>query len=487
MANKIKDSNITPGTIAADKLAGGITNSQLAGSIATSKLATDLSNASNISSGTLANARLTGSGSITINGTSVALGGSVVADTDWQAVVTSNTTMVAGRGYFVNTTSGAITMTLPASPSAGDTVVVKDYTGTFATNNCTIARNSSNIGGSATDYIADTNNLSLTLVYADSTEGWVSVSDNTTSVGSTYVSATGGTVSTSGDYKIHTFNSTSNFVVSSVSNTSPNNVADYLVVAGGGSGPTTGGGDGISGGGGGGGFRLYASPANPQSGNPASPKIAPAGITVSASTYPITIGAGGAISGPVGSNGSNSVFSTITSAGGGRGGRGDPSGSGVDGGSGGGGSNGSGAGAGNVPPVSPSQGNDGASGGPASGGGGGGALSAGTAGGPTGGPGGAGGGVTGFGTAGESSGGKYYFSGGGGGGNGNANSGNSAGAGGLGGAGDGITPSANSGPAGAGTANTGGGGGGASDRNPGGAFGGTGGSGIVIIRYKYQN
>ena len=97
MANKIKDSNITPGTIAADKLAGGITNSQLAGSIATSKLATDLSNASNISSGTLANARLTGSGAITINGTSIALGasGTIVAGTDWQAVKTANYTAVA--------------------------------------------------------------------------------------------------------------------------------------------------------------------------------------------------------------------------------------------------------------------------------------------------------------------------------------------------------------------------------------------------------
>ena len=425
-----------------------------------------------------------GSGSITTNNINV-------KDIDWQSVVTSNTTMVAGRGYFVNTTGGAITMTLPASPSAGDTVAVKDYTGTFATNNCTIARNSSNMGGSATDYTASTNNLSLTLVYADSTEGWVSVNDNTTNIGTTYISATGGTTSTSGDYKIHTFNSSSNFVVSTASNVSPNNVVDYLVVAGGGSGPATSGGDGISGGGGGGGFRLYANPStNPQSGNPAAPKIAPAGITVSAQTYPITVGAGGskgtAGSSPSWTNGSNSVFSTITSAGGGRGGRGDPSGSGVDGGSGGGGSNGSGAGAGNVPPVSPSQGSDGASGGPASGGGGGGVMSAGTAGGPTGGPGGAGGGVTGFGTAGESSGGKYYFSGGGGGGNGNANSGNSAGSGGLGGAGDGLVPGDGTPATNAGTANTGGGGGGGSDLNPGGSAGSNGGSGIVIIRYKYQ-
>ena len=40
---------------------------------------------------------------------------------DWQtSIKTSNFTAVSGEGYFVNTTSGAITVTLPASPSAGD-------------------------------------------------------------------------------------------------------------------------------------------------------------------------------------------------------------------------------------------------------------------------------------------------------------------------------------------------------------------------------
>ena len=82
----------------------------------------------------------------------------------------------------------------PSSPSAGDTIAIKDYTGTFATNNCTIAQNS-NLNGGANNYVADTAHLSLTLVYADSTEGWVAVNDNTTSVGPTFIQAgTGGTI-----------------------------------------------------------------------------------------------------------------------------------------------------------------------------------------------------------------------------------------------------------------------------------------------------
>ena len=484
MANKIKDSNITPGTIAADKLAGGITNSQLAGSIANDKLA-----------GSIANAKLANS-SITINGTSIALGasGNIVAGTDWQAVKTANYTAVAGQGIFANTTGGAFTITLPASPTIGDEVTILDYAGTFASNNLTVARNGSKIDTAESDAVLSVNRTNVRFVFIDTTQGWRSVFDDvSTDYGPQYISATGGTTSQSGNYRIHTFTSTSNFVVSSVAVDAADNVVDYLVVAGGGSGPATNGGDGISGGGGGGGFRFFANPStNPQSGNPASPLNAPAGITVSAQTYPITVGAGGSRgTAPSGwTNGSNSVFSTITSTGGGRGGRGDPNGPGQNGGSGGGGSNGpSPGGSGNTPPVSPAQGRSGAAGGPSSAGGGGGAIGVGTAGGPTGGPGGAGAGVTGFGTAGESSGGKYYFSGGGGGGNGNANSGNSAGSGGLGGAGTGLVPSDGTPATNAGTANTGGGGGGGHDLTPvggAGSVGSNGGSGVVIIRYRFQ-
>ena len=404
---------------------------------------------------------------------------------------TATFTVTAGEGYFCDTSGGAFTVNLPAG-TAGNSFAVADYTNTFQTNNLTISPNGSQkIGGVAADATLSTEGQSAYFVYVDDTEGWKNVIDSTSNLtGATFMSATGGTVSCSGNFKIHTFTGPGTFCVSSVSNLAANNVVDYLVVAGGGSGPATGGGDGVAGGGGAGGFRFFASPSNnPQSG-PGSPLNAPAGITVSAQGYPITVGGGGdAGTAPgTGNSGSDSVFSTITSAGGGKGGRGDPSKNAADGGSGGGGANNAGAaGSGNTPSVSPAQGTNGGAGGPAAGGGGGGAIAAGAAASSNGGNGGAGGGITGFGSSnGQCSSCVQYFSGGGGGGNGNANfpSPGTVGTGGLGGGADGRNPSN---PAlSNGTVNTGGGGGGASDKNPGGGSGGNGGSGIVVIRYQYQ-
>jgi hypothetical protein len=92
---------------------------------------------------------------------------------DWQTVITGNTTMVAGRGYFVNTTSIAITMTLPASAVRGDEVWIVDYAGTFDTNNLTVGRNGHNIQGDASDLTVSTERAGFTLVYVDSTQGWL--------------------------------------------------------------------------------------------------------------------------------------------------------------------------------------------------------------------------------------------------------------------------------------------------------------------------
>jgi hypothetical protein len=92
---------------------------------------------------------------------------------DWQTVITGNTTMVAGRGYFVNTTSIAITMTLPISAVRGDEVWIIDYAGTFDTNNLTVGRNSHNIQGDASDLTVSTERAGFTLVYVDSTQGWL--------------------------------------------------------------------------------------------------------------------------------------------------------------------------------------------------------------------------------------------------------------------------------------------------------------------------
>jgi len=395
---------------------------------------------------------------------------------------TAGFTAVSGNGYFVNTTSGAITVTLPASPSAGDIVAVSDYANTFATNNLTVARNSSLINGGAFDYISSTNGISLTFVYVDGTRGWKNVNDATTNATgvSPYMTACGGTVVTCGNYKTHIFTSPGTFTVNNLALCSANNTMDYFVIGGGG-----GGGEVISGGGGAGGFRISNDLCAPAP--TTSPLANPTGITATVTSYPITVGGGGSAL----SNGSNSVFSTITSAGGGTSNTGTFSDtSGQPGASGGGGSwrdsgGTSGGGTGNTPPVSPPQGNPGGSsvGNNTSGGGGGaGAAGASSPCNSTSGAGGIGSYIsnTVFGPTAPSYGetgpvgSSRYFAGGGG---GAGRSPVPGAAGGIGGGGNGATYP---GTAQCGVANTGGGGGGN------GPAGGVGGSGIVMIKYRYQ-
>ena len=97
--------------------------------------------------------------------------------TQWQAIKTGAYTAVAGQGVFVNTTSSAFTITLPASPSLGDEVTIVDYAGTFDSNACTIGRNSQPIQGVAEDLVVSTERASFTLVYVDSTQGWLFKND----------------------------------------------------------------------------------------------------------------------------------------------------------------------------------------------------------------------------------------------------------------------------------------------------------------------
>ena len=387
---------------------------------------------------------------------------------DWVTTIQTSTpfTAVSGKGYFINTTSGAITMNLPSSPSVGDIVSFKDYARTFDTNALTVGRGGSNMDGGASDSVFTTEGLSATLIYMDATKGWSLINDDaTTQIGASYVAATGGSITTCGDWKIHTFTGPGTFCVSSAGNSSGSNSVDYMVVAGGGSG-----GQFYGGGGGAGGFR-ESSPA-PGSDWTDSPLGNPGNARpVSVQGYPITVGAGAAgqpTGNTPGNDGSASVFSDISSAGGGGGGGAPPSGPapGRAGGSGGGGAfTSASAGAGNTPPVSPPQGNPGGTpdGNSSSGGGAGatGSNSNDAAGGT-----GVGTGINpapGVGTPGPS-GPLRYFAGGGA----------SAGGGGASVGGGGPRDSSPS----AGTTNTGGGGAGNT--------GAAGGSGIVILRYKFQ-
>ena len=170
---------------------------------------------------------------------------------NWQtSIKTANFVAASGEGYFCDTNSGTFTLTLPSSPSAGDIVSLADYASSFGTNNLTVARNSSNIQGSAADLVLTNSGIAMTLIYADSTKGWIVVADGDVAnkdPSPEFVVASGGSESTSGDYKIHSFTSPGTFTVTKTGNVAGNNKIDYMVVAGGG------GGGGEDGGGGGGG------------------------------------------------------------------------------------------------------------------------------------------------------------------------------------------------------------------------------------------
>jgi hypothetical protein len=405
---------------------------------------------------------------------------------DWQtSIKTANFTAANGEGYFIDTSSGAVTMTLPSSPSAGAIVAFKDYANTFDTNNLTIGRNSSKIAGETADAVITVEGQAVTMVYSDDTKGWLAVEAATDSdlPKPSFITATGGTITTvCTNFKVHTFTGPGTFCVSAGSG--PLAVVDYLVIAGGG-----GGGADYGGGGGAGGYRFSNGTSSGCYSAGPSP-LGASGLPMSPGATPVSVGSGGtaasmpASPGQAGTNGGNSIFSTITSAGGGYGGTEDvtPIKPGNPGGSGGGGSYAASGGNGNTPPVSPPQGNNGATGGPGGGGygaaGGGGAGAVGGA--PPSTP------VAGTGGAGLASSitASPVTRGGGGGSAGGGSphgQGYTPGPGGSGGGGNGAPDSAANGQAG--TANTGGGGGGGNNIN---FVGGNGGSGVVIIRYKFQ-
>ena len=223
----------------------------------------------------------------------ISVGNAVTGATDWQSTIqTSNFTAVSGKGYFVNTTSGAVTVSLPAG-SVGDEIHFVDYASTFDTNKIVFnANGSEKIQGRSTPAKNSTENAIVRLIYQDATKGWTA--DN-------------------------------------ILDDPPLITVQYLVVAGGGG--TRG--DGPGGGGAGG---LRTSWAGGSGGGGASETAIVASLNTN---YTVTVGGGGAAA----TSGNDSVFSTITSVAGGRGG-GSPGGSGnvnyhgATGGSGGGGAGG---------------------------------------------------------------------------------------------------------------------------------------------------
>jgi len=363
------------------------------------------------------------------------------ADLAWQSVQTTSFTAVAGRAYPINTTSAGITVTLPASPVAGNQVQIVDYAGTADTNPITINPNSNKIESGTASLALTGDREGVILTYIDATQGWLATSG---------------------------INEGTDALIL------PPYSVDFLVIAGGAGGGTDGGG-----GGGAGGYRS----SNATYGSSGGGGSAESSLTFTPGTvYTITVGAGGAgrtyppqANGGVGGNSSISGtgITTITSSGGGGGGQnltnGDAGGSGGGAGQGTPTTNG-GSGTANQGFAGGSQ--DGNNGG--AGGGGASAVGQSALGTAKAGDGGAG-------VASTITGSSVTRGGGGGGGYWNSTGGR--GLGGTGGGGNGATDNSNTGIT-AGTANTGGGG-------AGGAGGGgnstAGGSGVLILRMPTAN
>ena len=371
----------------------------------------------------------------TINNQGTATNFGATGSASWTTTVkTSTFTAVAGEGYFVNTTGGAVSVNLPAGV-AGAVVAIKDYAGTFDTNGCTLVQNGSDkIGGSTDNKLLSTEGIAATLIFIDSTQGWLVTDDGLQSIAGVT------------NYSI-----------------------DFLVIAGGASGAvSTNAGNSEGGGGGGaGGFRTSTQTVG--FGTAITVTVGDGGASQSGANSPGNDGSDSSISG--------TGLTTITSTGGGGGG--NTATVGRNGGSGGGGGaspapNYAG-GSGDTPATTPAQGNNGGAGtdnSRAGGGGGAGAVGVDATNGKA--------GDGGAGLASTITGGSVIRAGGGGG--GNYNSGSSVGLGGSGGGGDGGSYSSFA-DGSAGTINTGSGGGGSSFS----ANTGAGGKGVVILNVPTDN
>jgi hypothetical protein len=333
--------------------------------------------------------------------TSATTGSPLPGQIAWNTTVqTTGFTAVAYGGYFCNTTSAAFTVTLPATPTRGQFVVIVDYAGSAATNPIVIGRNSSNINGSASNVIINTNRTGITFTYIDSTQGWVASSNvysgnppfSPPTYSASYLVVAGGGNGAGRGNRGGGGGGAGGFVTGS---TTLNIGTSYTVTVGGtgsnstfpgvttavGGGNGAPGGVGSSGGSGGGG----AGTDNPLTGGAGTPGQGNNGGNGGGSAPGFFGGGGGGgasavggnFSNPAGGNGGAGTASSITGtpatyAGGGGAGGGDYNGNNGNGGSGGAGGGGAGTGS-NSPAVSGTNGtaNTGGGGGGANQGGGG--------------------------------------------------------------------------------------------------------------------
>lgn len=157
-----------------------VSGSLTLGTTALTATATELNLLDNVTRGSLIYGNASGNSALLAAGNANYVLTSDGTDISWQASSnstfvekTANYTLVAGDKIIVDTSSSALTMTLPGSPTLGDEVSIIDGMGNAATNNITISRNGSNIEGTADDLTLDVDAAAFSLVYYNASRGWI--------------------------------------------------------------------------------------------------------------------------------------------------------------------------------------------------------------------------------------------------------------------------------------------------------------------------
>ena len=178
--DSVATSSIVNDAVNADKLASNsvvtasIVDSTGSDGVTTSKLANDCVTADKLASNAVVTASVVDA-NITLGKLSTAVQGRLGLELDSATAKTAAFNAAAGKKYYVDTTSSAITATLPASPTVGDNIQFIDLAGTFATNNLTLGRNGKKVLRAAADGVIDQNNFGLIWEFTGDTHGWLPI------------------------------------------------------------------------------------------------------------------------------------------------------------------------------------------------------------------------------------------------------------------------------------------------------------------------
>ena len=178
--DSVATSSIVNDAVNADKLASNsvvtasIVDSTGSDGVTTSKLANDCVTADKLASNAVVTASVVDA-NITLGKLSTAVQGRLGLELDSATAKTAAFNAAAGKKYYVDTTSSAITATLPASPTVGDNIQFIDLAGTFATNNLTLGRNGKKVLRAVADGVIDQNNFGLIWEFTGDTHGWLPI------------------------------------------------------------------------------------------------------------------------------------------------------------------------------------------------------------------------------------------------------------------------------------------------------------------------